>query len=118
MKTKVILVMMIVATIFAQQTIAQDKKVNKIVEIKIKTSSQCGMCKETIEKAMAYEKGVKSSDLDVKTKIVTVKYDINKTSPEKIRLAISKVGYDADDVLANPIAYNKLSPCCKKGGHN
>lgn len=96
---------------------AQDKKVSNNEVIKIKTSSQCGMCKETIEKAMAYEKGVKSSDLDVKTKVLTVTYNPVKTTPEKIRLAVSKVGYDADDVKADVKAYNKLSPCCKKDGH-
>jgi len=98
-------------------TNAQDKKADKYSEIKIKTSSQCGMCKETIEKAMAFEKGVKTSDLNVKSKVLTVKYDAAKTSPEKIRLAVSKAGYDADDVKADKKAYDKLSPCCKKDGH-
>ena len=86
----------------------------KFETIKIKTSSQCGECKERIEEALAFEKGVKTAELDVKTKIVTVTYKKNKTSPEKIRKAISKVGYDADDVAADPKAYSKLDACCKK----
>ncbi|MCX6231224.1 MAG: heavy metal-associated domain-containing protein [Bacteroidetes bacterium] len=98
----------------AQTTMAQDKKAGNMATIKIKTSSVCGMCKETIEKAMAFEKGVKTSDLDTKTKIVTVTYNTEKTTPEKIKLAISKAGYDADEVKADPKAYAKLSPCCKK----
>lgn len=84
-------------------------------EIKIKTSAICEMCKETIEKNLAFEKGVKKSVLDVDTKIVTVNYNPKKTSPEKIRKAISKSGYDADDVPADPKAYKKLDDCCKKG---
>lgn len=84
-------------------------------ELKVKTSAVCEMCKETIEKELAFEKGVKRSTLDVPSKIVTVVYNPNKTTPEKIRLAISKAGYDADDVKANPKAYNKLEACCKKG---
>ncbi|MES2591383.1 MAG: heavy metal-associated domain-containing protein [Bacteroidota bacterium] len=84
-------------------------------ELKVKTSAVCDMCKETIEKELAFEKGVKRSTLDVPSKIVTVVYNPNKTTPEKIRLAISKAGYDADDVKANPKAYNKLDACCKKG---
>jgi periplasmic mercuric ion binding protein len=84
-------------------------------EIYIKTSAVCGMCKETIEKYMAYEKGVKKSSLDVETKILSVTYNPKKTTPEKIRLAVSKSGYDADDVKANKKAYDKLDGCCKKG---
>ncbi|MGC9341552.1 MAG: heavy-metal-associated domain-containing protein [Bacteroidales bacterium] len=82
--------------------------------LKIKTSAQCSMCTETIEKAMAYERGVESSSLDLDTKILTVIYKEKKTSPGKIRKAISKVGYDADDVAANERAYSKLPACCKK----
>jgi copper chaperone CopZ len=74
------------------------------------------MCKETIEKALAFEPGVKASLLNVESKIVTVKYNPAKTTPDKIRIAISKVGYDADDLKADPTAYDKLSPCCKKDG--
>jgi len=86
----------------------------KIETIKIKTSSQCGECKERIEEALAFEKGVKTAELDLKTKIITVTYKKSKTSPEKIRKAISKVGYDADDVAADKKAYSKLDACCKK----
>ena len=83
-------------------------------EIKIQTSAICGMCEERIETNMAYEKGVKSVELDDKTKIVTIKYKTAKTDPEKLRKAISKLGYDADDVEADPKAYEKLPACCKK----
>ncbi|MEI6823928.1 MAG: heavy-metal-associated domain-containing protein [Bacteroidota bacterium] len=112
-----LIALMIVAIVLIGNTIyAQVKKADKYSEIKIKTSAQCDMCKETIEKALAFEKGVKSSDLNVDTKVCTVKYDATKTTTDKIKIAISKVGYDADDVKADPKAYNKLSPCCKKDG--
>lgn len=84
-------------------------------EIKIKTSATCDMCKETIEKYVAFEKGIKKVTLDVDTKIATVVYNPKKTSPEKIRLAISKSGYDADNIPADKKAYDKLDACCKKG---
>jgi mercuric ion binding protein len=116
---KVITIIMICIAVLGNTLNAQEKKeVKKTEEIKIKTSSQCGMCKETIEKAMAFEKGVKTSDLDIKTKILTVNYNPAKTTPEKIRLAISKVGYDADDMKANEEAYHKLPKCCQHGGHD
>jgi copper chaperone CopZ len=87
---------------------------NKPEEVKIKTSSQCEMCKERIEEALAFEKGVKKSELDMESQVVTVIYKKRKTTPEKIRKAISRVGYDADDFPADPKAYSKLPACCKK----
>lgn len=87
---------------------------NKTEEIKIKTSVVCDMCKTTIEKELAFEKGVKKSTVDVDSKIVTVQYNPKKTTPDKIRTAISKIGYDADDVPADTKAYKNLNTCCKK----
>jgi copper chaperone CopZ len=95
--------------------VSAEKAAAQVAEIKIKTSATCDMCKETIEKNLAFEKGIKKSVLDVDTKIVTVTYNAEKTSPEKIRQAISKIGYDADEVPADPKAYKKLDDCCKKG---
>lgn len=86
----------------------------KTEEIKIKTSAQCGMCKTSIEKALAFEKGVTSADLSLDDKVLTVTYKPQKTTPEKIRKAVNAVGYDADDSPADPKAYAALSPCCKK----
>lgn len=87
---------------------------NSPTVIKILTSAQCNMCKERIEKAMAYERGVKESVLDLDSKILTVSYLSNKTTPEKIKKAVAGVGYDADDVPADQKAYEALPPCCKK----
>jgi periplasmic mercuric ion binding protein len=85
-----------------------------IEEIKIKTSSQCEMCKHRLEESMAFERGVKKSSLDLETGIITVSYQAKRTNPDQIRLAISKTGYDADEVAAEPKAYAKLPACCKK----
>ncbi len=94
---------------------AQDKGVKEIV---ISTSAQCGMCKDRIEKELAFAKGVRYANLDLETKDVTVRFREGKTTAEEIRKTISKIGYDADEVLADPVAYEKLPACCKKGGHD
>ena len=109
MKTKIMIIAMFVGitTAFAQK---------KNAEIEIMTSAQCGMCKDRIEKALAYEKGVVSAVLDNETKKVKVVYNPKKTDPDKLRLAISKVGHDADDIAADPVAYEKLPGCCRKPG--
>ena len=90
---------------------SQDKK---NTEIKIKTSAVCGMCKDRIEQGLAFEKGIKDASLDVETKILTVKYNPFKITPDEIRKLISKLGYDADSVTADKTAYDKLPKCCKK----
>ena len=89
----------------------QDKKQETV---KIKTSAICDMCKDRIEKGLAFEKGVKKADLDVKTKIVTITYNPSKTTPDDLRKAVSKLGYDADNLPADKAAYAKLPACCKK----
>ena len=114
MKKLITLIIITFFTISTQQVKGQ--KTNKKETIVIKTSTQCGMCKERVEKAMAYEKDIVSSNLDVEKAEFTIIYKPAKTSPEKIRDAISKVGYDAGDVKADEKAYNDLPACCKKGG--
>ncbi|MCW3086316.1 MAG: hypothetical protein JWP12_3682 [Bacteroidetes bacterium] len=106
-----ILAAVVMFVLFAASAKAQ----NNTAELKIKTSATCEMCKATIEKYMAFEKGVKKSELDVASKILTVTYNPQKTTPEKLRIAVSKSGYDADDVKADPKAFAKLEECCRKG---
>ncbi|MFM7079690.1 MAG: heavy-metal-associated domain-containing protein [Bacteroidota bacterium] len=84
-------------------------------DITIKTSAQCGTCKTNIEKALMMEKGVRFAELDVKTQNARVIYNSKRTTPEQLRKAISGVGYDADELPADPVAVEKLKPCCKKG---
>lgn len=105
-------VLIVLACLISVSTFSQ--KDNKVAEIKIKTSAQCDMCKDRIEKNLSKESGIKSSSLDVKSKVLTVKYDASKTDAAKIKAAVSKIGYDADEVKANTTAYGKLPACCKK----
>lgn len=86
-------------------------------EVKIKTSAVCKMCKKTIETALSYEKGVKASNLDVASKVVTIAYNPKKTNPDQLRKAVTKAGYDADAMPAEEKAYNQLDDCCKKDAH-
>lgn len=103
-------------TAISQQT--EENTYKKTEKVEIQTSAQCQMCKDRIEKDMAYEKGVKSVNLDIETKILTIEYRTDKTDPKKLKVAVSKIGYDADDVAADKKAYDKLLACCQKGGHD
>jgi cation transport ATPase len=115
MKTKIILSAIIImfATVSMQ---AQDDKKNEknIVTIEIQTSAVCGQCKDRLEHDMAFEKGVKSVELNDETKVLTIKYKEGKNTKENLKIAITKIGYDADELPANLKAYNNLPACCKK----
>ncbi len=114
MKNLGILLLFVAVTLFSQGAFAK----GGLKTIIIKTSSECDMCKTTIEKGMAFTKGVKKATLNVKTKELTVEYNPNKTNPDQIRKAVAGLGYDADDVPAEKIAYDNLDSCCKKGAHD
>lgn len=108
------LIVGLIATVLLMTGTAFRTTDDKDKELKVKTSAICEMCKERIERNLAFEKGVKESNLDLNNKVLTVKYNPKKTSPEKIKANISKSGYDADEVVADEKGYNKLPSCCKK----
>lgn len=96
---------------------AQDKKSKKdksLVTVEIKTSAVCGMCKEKLEHDIAFEKGVKFVELNKETKVLTIKFKEGKNTKENLKIAVTKVGYDADDLPAVEKAYDALPKCCKK----
>jgi mercuric ion binding protein len=83
-------------------------------QVQFKTSAVCDMCKARLEKSLAYEKGVQAASLDVPSKVLTVTYRPDKTTPDALRTAVQRTGYDADNVTADARAYDRLPECCKK----
>jgi copper chaperone CopZ len=94
---------------------AQEKK-SKFETVTIQTSAQCGDCKTRIEDGLNYTKGVKFAELDLITKKVTVKYAAEKISLQQVKEKINSIGYDADEMKANPEAILKLPACCQPKG--
>lgn len=101
------------AAAFAQQTTPKAKS-NSTETLQLKTSAVCDMCKTRLEKSLAYEKGVQAATLDVPSKVLTVTYRPDKTTPAALRTAVQKTGYDADEVTADARAHDRLPDCCKK----
>jgi periplasmic mercuric ion binding protein len=83
-------------------------------EVKIKTSAICEMCKERLERNLGLSKGVKGADLNLDNKVMTVKYNPKKTDVASIKSIIVNTGYDADEVVADQKAHDKLPKCCRK----
>jgi copper chaperone CopZ len=94
---------------------AQEKK-PKFETVIIQTSAQCGDCKTRIEDGLNYTKGVKFAELDLISKKVTVKYAPKNISLQQVKEKINSIGYDADDMKANPQAILKLPACCQPEG--
>lgn len=105
----------IILLLMCSYAFAQNKKSTVLV---IKTSAECDQCKKRIESNLMYEKGVKFCKLDVPSKNLTVTYNPEKIQPEQLKKAISKLGYDADELKADSLAYSKLPECCKTGNGN
>lgn len=101
-----------ITTSFAQQP----KKTQKAV---IKTTITCDHCKECetcgqlFNQKLLRETGVQMVTLDTEKMTIEVIYNSKKTNLSNIKTAISNLGYDADDLKANPEAYEKLDGCCK-----
>lgn len=102
---------------FAFTITSWSQKAPKTQSVNIQTSAQCGDCKSRIESILNYTKGVKSSDLNLETKVVLVVYRPKKTNYLAICKAIAEIGYDADATKANPQAVSALPKCCQPGGH-
>ncbi len=103
-----------VALLFsASLLVAQDKKTTSL---DIHTSTVCDMCEATIKDNMIYEKGVKSVSVDLATNTIHLEYDAKKTDPQALRVAVTKLGYYADDLPGDEKAFKKLPACCQKEG--
>ena len=86
-------------------------------KVKIQTSAICEMCKNTLEKDLAFEKGVKEASLNLDDKVMTVVYHPKRTDAQTIRRRITLVGYHADTLARDSKAYDNLPMCCKDGAH-
>ena len=45
---------------------------------------------------------------------IRIQYFPDRVTPDVIRTVLNNAGYDADDTKAEPEAYKKLSPLCKR----
>lgn len=104
--------LLLVFTLFTMTTFGQ----KKVEQIMIQTSAECESCKVRIEEKLNYTKGIVFADLDIPSKKLSVKYKTKKIRKEQILKILSELGYDADNITANPQAYEALPQCCKVNG--
>jgi mercuric ion binding protein len=115
-KTSLILILFLANLFFTKSVFAQNETDSKKQTVIIKTSAECGMCKERVENKLNYTKGISFSELNYETKELTVKFKTEKITLDEIKKILSELGYDADDVKANKEEMEKLPKCCQPGG--
>tara|TARA_R110002126_G_scaffold55819_4_gene149671 strand:+ start:11142 stop:11543 length:402 start_codon:yes stop_codon:yes gene_type:complete len=121
---KVILSMVVIIAIIFTSCKNESKKdsISNNTETSIKMAMKdisfgvrgnCGMCKNTIEKATNNVDGVATANWDKNKKKIDVSFNKAKTNEMAIHKAIAASGYDTDKVLGNEEAYKGLPGCCK-----
>lgn len=95
MKTKILIISIIAVFMATLSVEAQNKKTNHNKTVTFEVTMTCENCKKTIEKNIAFEKGMKDMKVDLDNKQVTLTFDSRKNNEQKIIEAFSKLGYDA-----------------------
>lgn len=88
--SKITLVIAILAISMSVNVFAKDSKVD------LSTSITCGSCVSSIKTAFKDVDGVKDISANVETKVVTVSFDDEKISSDKIKTTITDLGYTAE----------------------
>ena len=84
----------------------------KTVVLTTTPQMHCESCEEKIKGNLRFEKGIKSVETNVEEQSVTIQYDADKTSEEKLMKAFGKFGYKAEKKVINKDASQK--ECTKK----
>lgn len=82
-----------VSLVFCLSIFAKDIK-----ELVVTTNPpmSCQNCENKIKGNLRFEKGVKKIETNLSDQRVTVEYDADKTTPEKIEEAFGKIGYKVE----------------------
>ena len=107
-------ILLLAMLLFVTSIMAQNDK--KMATVDIRTTAVCDMCVRTIEGDLIYDKGVKKVEVDLASNIIHVAFDPRKTSADDIRIAVTKLGYYADDLPGDAKAFANLPACCQKEG--
>lgn len=107
---------MLLLMLVAVRTHAQDADHSKFASVDIHSNAVCDMCQTTIQTEMLYVKGVQAVKVNLETNTIHVDYKANKTDPDKLRQAVAKLGYMADNVMPDAAARKALPDCCQAEG--
>jgi cation transport ATPase len=102
-----VLLLLITSTGWSQST---------TVTTSIKVFGNCAMCKARIEKVLDY-KGIKKAEWNKTSKQLSVVYNSEKITEQKIHELIASIGHDTEKVKAKDEVYASLPFCCLYRDH-
>ena len=94
MKTKRWMATCVVALLSVAAVLAKDIRV---VVFKV-SQMHCEKCEKKVKDNMRFEKGLKDIATEVKTKMVTITYDAEKTNVMNLQAGFNKFNYEAEFV--------------------
>ncbi len=94
MRTKRWMATCVVALLSVVAVMAKDIRV---VVFKV-SQMHCEKCEKKVRDNMRFEKGLKDISTEVKTKMVTITYDAEKTNVKKLQAGFNKFKYEAEFV--------------------
>ena len=93
---KQIMMMLVLVAMTLTASAGNKKKAQTVKTVTFNVSMHCENCQKKIEGTIGWEKGVKDLKTNLKEKTVTIKYDSQKTTPEKLQKGIEKLGYKTE----------------------
>ena len=89
--------------------IAAGAKDIKTLVVTTQPQMHCESCENTIKGNLRFEKGIKAIATDIPNQTVTISYDADKTTPQRIIDAFRKFGYEAQTLPEQPQTSNLKS---------
>ncbi len=108
-KSIVVLLVICVTAVFAGP-------IEKPLKAVIKTpTAVCVECKALIEQKLpTLDEGIVKVVVTPKTGVTTITYYGSRVNIQTIRVLISAIGFDADELQGEESVYKKLPICCKR----
>lgn len=104
MKTRIVILITALLMIVSASAFAQKKESKKAPygEVTFVTNLDCEKCVKKCNATLPYEKGIIDCKIDLDSKTIYFKFDMRKTSPEKLAKAIERLGYTASKIETVP----------------
>ncbi len=106
------------ALLFSVTAFSQSSKKATLTVVTKNTCNHCKVCEtcgQLLETDLYFVRGIKLVTYNEADMTTTIVYKPKQITPEKIRQEIAKLGFDADEVKADPEAYAKRDGCCTGG---
>ena len=73
----------------------------------------CSGCEKKIKGNLRFEKGIKMIETNVDSQTVIIRFDADKTSPEKLQKVLEKIGYKARMLKKGEKVVRQMGGSCK-----